>query len=320
FLSLAIIPLLFELFRNVWDERVARIGIAIYAFSIAQISYVGIAFSEMLFSVVFITALVCVVRSHIGNGVTIYNVMIGIFTGFAGLIRPVGLLIPLAAGAAWIIHRMPLRLIARRLFFILVVSSIMLIPTIVRNYYLFHEFVPISTNGGINFLIGNNAEATGYYKLPSHIHLLGNEAEQSRQAYALGFQWIRLHPLDALWGIVKKAFHLFHRNDSGILLSIVKTTCPVSWMVAVCSLILENGTYYILVILTLTYMYRNRLKLRLNEYFLIFVWSSMTVLYLIYFGSHRFHIPYTLLLMGFTAAWICEAWKEGKQSPTEGAH
>lgn len=320
FLSLAIVPLLFELFRNVWNERVARLGIVIYAFSIAQISFVGIVFSEMLFSVVLIAALVCVVRSHAGDRVTMYDVMIGIFTGMAGLIRPVGLLIPLAATAVWLMHRMSLRLIARRIFFITVVTSIMLIPTIVRNYYLFHEIVPISTNGGINFLIGNNAEATGYYKMPSNIHLFGNEAEQSKQAYGLGFQWIRTHPVDALWGIMKKAFHLFHRNDSGILFSIVKTTSPVPWMVALCSMILENGIYYLLIILTAMYIYRHRSMLRLNEYFLIFVWCSMTLLYLIYFGSHRFHVPYTLLLMGFTAAWICDGLITGKNSQSEGTN
>ena len=319
-LSLAIVPLLFELFRNVWDERVARLAIVIYAFSIAQISFVGIVFSEMLFSVVLIAALICAVRSHARNGVAVYDLMIGIFTGAAGLIRPVGLLIPLAAVAAWLLHRMPLRLIARRIFIIGIVTLMMLIPTIVRNYCLFHEIVPVSTNGGMNFLIGNNAEVTGYYKMPSNIQLVGNEAEQNKQAYTLGFQWIRSHPVDALWGIMKKAFHLFHRNDSGILFSIVKTTSPVPWMVALCSIILENGMYYILIILTAIYIYRHRSMLRMNEYFLIFVWCSMTLLYLIYFGSHRFHVPYTLLLIGFTAAWICDGLMVEKNSQSEGTN
>ena len=89
-------------------------------------------------------------------------------------------------------------------------------------------------------------------------------------------------------------------------------------MVALCSMILENGIYYILIILTAAYIYRHRLILSLNEYFLIFVWCSMTLLYLIYFGSHRFHVPYTLLLMGFTAAWICDGLTVGKNSQPKG--
>jgi hypothetical protein len=226
-------------------------------------------------------------------------------------------LIPLAAGATWFIHRIPLWIVVRRLFIIAVFAFIILIPVIVRNYQIFHAFVPISTNGGINFLIGNNAEATGYYKMPSNIHLSGNEVEQSRQAYILGFQWIRSHPIDALWGVVKKAFHLLHRNDSGILFSSVKTTGSLPWLVVVCAIIFENGIYYIMGILSMIYIVRRRLILRMNEYFLIFVWCSMTIFYLVYFGSHRFHIPYTLLLMGFTASWICEGFE--KEHVLEGA-
>jgi hypothetical protein len=75
----------------------------------------------------------------------------------------------------------------RQTALIILIACVVLAPNIIRNYAVFERFVPISTNGGINFLIGNNPQSTGKYYVPEEIHLEGNEAEQSIQAYAIGF-------------------------------------------------------------------------------------------------------------------------------------
>ncbi len=41
-----------------------------------------------------------------------------------------------------------------------------LIPLTVRNYRLTGEFIPLTTGGGINFYIGNNERANGFYTVP----------------------------------------------------------------------------------------------------------------------------------------------------------
>jgi hypothetical protein len=46
--------------------------------------------------------------------------------------------------------------------------TLTLLPWTIRNAYVFHSLVPISTNGGINMFIGNNPEATGCYSIPKN--------------------------------------------------------------------------------------------------------------------------------------------------------
>jgi 4-amino-4-deoxy-L-arabinose transferase-like glycosyltransferase len=41
-----------------------------------------------------------------------------------------------------------------------------LVPLVVRNYRVAGEFIPLTTGGGINFYIGNNPRAIGYYSVP----------------------------------------------------------------------------------------------------------------------------------------------------------
>lgn len=41
-----------------------------------------------------------------------------------------------------------------------------LIPLTVRNYRITGEFIPLTTGGGINFYIGNNERANGFYTVP----------------------------------------------------------------------------------------------------------------------------------------------------------
>jgi GNAT superfamily N-acetyltransferase len=43
-----------------------------------------------------------------------------------------------------------------------------LIPLTVRNYRIAGEFIPLTTGGGINFYIGNNERANGFYAVPSY--------------------------------------------------------------------------------------------------------------------------------------------------------
>jgi len=101
-----------------------------------------------------------------------------------------------------------------------------LTPLTIRNYMISGEFIPLTTGGGINFYIGHNPSANGYYAVPTfngrslgatpdeqwvRMHLTASKkmgrklgpAEVSSFWFKEGIKFIRRHPrreLSLLWG------------------------------------------------------------------------------------------------------------------------
>ncbi len=111
--------------------------------------------------------------------------------------------------------------------------SLALAPLVIRNYLRAGEFIPLTTGGGINFYIGNNAGANGYYAPPSYRgKSLGRSPEEqwrlmteiarddsgralgesgvSRFWFAAGLRWGRDHP--AKWSALAWQKFLFFWN------------------------------------------------------------------------------------------------------------
>ena len=81
----------------------------------------------------------------------------GLCIGLAGLAIP-NCLIFAPVIAAWFVHQQRRSLAP----WVLAVALLTLTPSAVRNYRVSGEFVPISTNFGINLYAGNNPSATGH--------------------------------------------------------------------------------------------------------------------------------------------------------------
>jgi hypothetical protein len=86
-------------------------------------------------------------------------------------------------------------------------------PWWIRNYRIFHHFVPFSTEGGYTMWVGNNPLSTGGGDCPdSHAPKGLSELERDRWHYREAVQYIRTHPkrtiymagvkLARLWAIV----------------------------------------------------------------------------------------------------------------------
>ncbi|GAF83637.1 unnamed protein product, partial [marine sediment metagenome] len=88
----------------------------------------------------------------------------GILLGLAALVRPnvLALAPAILVWAAWIARRHRLgRCYVWAGAGLLAGMAATIAPVTVRNYAVSGDFVLISSNGGINFFIGNNADATG---------------------------------------------------------------------------------------------------------------------------------------------------------------
>jgi tetratricopeptide (TPR) repeat protein len=106
---------------------------------------------------------------------------------------------------------------------------IALLPITARNYVVAGDVSPVSSHGGLNFYIGNNAEADGTYHMVAGItpsiagqkddarrvaeQAIGrrlDDSEVSAHFYGLGWSWIRQHPLDAAWLFARKLAYTFN--------------------------------------------------------------------------------------------------------------
>jgi Tfp pilus assembly protein PilF len=108
---------------------------------------------------------------------------LGALVALGALARPNYLLLLLpAALAIWFLSgRAPRRERVKWLGALVVAAALVVLPVTVRNYVVGHDFVLLSSNGGVNLFIGNNPQANGTFAAPgpwpSHL-------ERSSKAYA----------------------------------------------------------------------------------------------------------------------------------------
>lgn len=94
-------------------------------------------------------------------------------------------------------------------------------PVTIRNYVVAHRFVLISSQGGLNFYIGNNADADGTYHHVPGIRptIAGQQEDAPRVEAAQGpfsaraWNWIRSDPAAALLLFVRKVAYTFNQTD-----------------------------------------------------------------------------------------------------------
>ena len=104
-----------------------------------------------------------------------------------------------------------------------------LVPITVRNYVVAGDLSPVSSHGGLNFYIGNNAEADGTYHMVEGITpSIAGQREDARHVaeravgralsdsdvsayfYGLGWAWISDHPGAAARLLVRKLAYTFN--------------------------------------------------------------------------------------------------------------
>jgi 4-amino-4-deoxy-L-arabinose transferase-like glycosyltransferase len=98
------------------------------------------------------------------------------------------------------------------------VTILVFVPWTIRNYLVFHAFIPIATSGGAGLLQGNNDVVVsdpryfGYSvwdtSIPEYRDILmsaGTEVERDRRARKLAIQWLRDNP-DKWWFLIRAKF------------------------------------------------------------------------------------------------------------------
>ncbi len=103
-------------------------------------------------------------------------------------------------------------------------AAAVLIPIAARNYHLTGQFVPVSSNAGINFYIGNGSEANGISAIPVGLRwqilvgrvpqaILEKPADSSRWWMDRAKEEIRTEPGEATMRLAGKGLAFFNRRE-----------------------------------------------------------------------------------------------------------
>ncbi|RPI16130.1 MAG: phospholipid carrier-dependent glycosyltransferase [Ignavibacteriae bacterium] len=337
-LSAGIIYLSYLICKRLFkSELAARITILIIALYPNYIAYTSILATEILFTFLLFLGLYLLLISE----KRFWMLMLaGIVWGAMSLVKPQGLFIPflflLASlfqykGAFW-----------QKLKPVIVVYVFMIVvitPWIIRNYYVFDGALTISTNDGINILMGNNPYATSIYHLEQDVltYIWDEENEypidSMMDKITNSPNWTRYGFKDEYYANTKlrnKALNYITENPGATLKMFPKKLWMnyrrgyegVGWATAQIELapwkkkavsvytIITNGIYYFVMFLffcwCINWAYKRFIK-KESVYLPIFGFLMIgyfSLLAFVYFADYRFNFPIIPIFTMLGASFI----------------
>ena len=261
----------------------------------------------------------------------------GALLGLSALCRPnVLLFAPVAVMCigATRLDGVPWSRIAMRSAAVAIGAILMVAPATIRNWHVAGDPVMITAHGGMNFYIGNNAEAAGRFKIPSWIpdtrfdnprrqsdfakehaeSKLGRElkpSEVSSYWSSMAWEWIRENPGKAISLAWRKLYLMLSSNEVGDQRQL-HLDAAYSWVLR-----LPAPTFIVVVplgILGLALTLPRWRRFLTVDAFLI---SQVAALVIIY-TSARYRLPMMpaiMTLAGFAAVWLVDAARTRKWVP-----
>jgi 4-amino-4-deoxy-L-arabinose transferase-like glycosyltransferase len=315
-LSCASAYLLYLIGRRRFSDKAALwMGIA-WMFYPGAILLSAMLFTETLFVLFWLLALVFYDRMEDRNFDLKQALPVGLALGFCLLARQVGviLLASIVIYVAFIRYETAWRIRWKAAAGIIAVCLLVILPWMIRNKIAVDAFA-LNTNGGINMFIGNNEQANGAYKLkPEQEATLpssATEGESSRRIGALAGQFIRDHPGQVL-KLMPRKFAFLWSTDAGLLIHYFRPEGPPHAaerlrMHPIWLLLIVAPPYMLYVCLGISGFYLVR-HFPTRGLFILQVLLAMAAV-LVSFGTPRFHVPLIpAMLVGAGALSVPRAW------------
>lgn len=181
------------------SEAAARTGLLLLAFYPNAIGYFPLALTEVFYTALLLA--ICWLLVARTDWVSFISA--GLLLGVATLVKAQSLaVIPLILGigllrsSGWW-RQLPAS--GLRMAALIALAAIVVAPWSLRNYQELHAIVPVSTNGGITLLTGNNDSAAGTFtpedRAVRALDARGlDELSYDTEAKRLGVEWIKAHP------------------------------------------------------------------------------------------------------------------------------
>jgi hypothetical protein len=186
-----------------------------------------------------------------------------------------------------------------------------ILPWTARNYFVMGGFVPISTNGGLTLLGGNNPTANGDDTendplLKSVPHDVAHQVAADRLARSLAIHWVEDHPAAFALLVPKKVWHLWARDgESEWAYQYGYSAYDKYWMIFRAVRVLNQAYYFglmLLFALSLWICVRERqwpgAKFATGYVLVVFT----TAISVIFSGQSRFRFP-VMPFVAMYAAW-----------------
>jgi 4-amino-4-deoxy-L-arabinose transferase-like glycosyltransferase len=304
------ILLIYGIGRKCFGETVALLAAAIYAVWPAALLYSSQLQSEPLYTFLF-CCFILISLQFAERPSWPRSAAAGILLGLAMLTRGnavlmVALIVP---WSVWQFRRTP-RLVVRGLA-ISLLAFVMLVPWTIRNYGIFHSFIPFETGGGdvllgsYNRVIASDPLYYGYWIYPTsdlpeyrdQITAPNNELIRDHVETQLAIKWIRNHP-ETWWYLAESRFR---RSWTPVL----QSQSPKLYRVGT---LLSWGP--ILVLFALGFFPSAIYFLRTNNpgWILHLGVFHFVLTAIVFWGSSRFRYPVEglcIILASATFVWFC---------------
>jgi 4-amino-4-deoxy-L-arabinose transferase-like glycosyltransferase len=293
----AAVPVVHALGRRMGDEGTARLGVLLLALWPNLVASAGVACKEMVITVLLPLALLLYLVAEGRARGWAWRLGAGLVLGAATLTQPALMLLAGIFPVYELLRRAPPLRAAGRLALLLLGMAAVISPWSLRNYRIFGEVVPVSTNGGSVFYRANNPLASGGWIEHGERRLDGyDELTGSKLGFAWGKEWIRENPEDFLRLALTKQV-LFLGDDATGVYDTLKRGRGLSGALYAGLKLASNAWWWGLWALILVTLFLHRDLARRPEALLF----MLTVLYFwaidsVFESGARHHVPLVGLL------------------------
>ena len=209
--------------RRMFRPSVAMLGAVVLGLYGASTFYEGQFLMMWLGTLINVAILLVLYRVRGNDGPGRYAV-VGLLLGLSALARA-NILMFAPIVILWLfLSGEPRRLVKSAVFVGALIVAIL--PATIHNAVASHDFVPITSNGGFNFYVGNSGQATGIFYPPRGINLVSDSSikdyverevahemkpsEVSRYWFKEAFEFMGAHPLAEFKLMLRKTAMFFN--------------------------------------------------------------------------------------------------------------
>lgn len=315
-LGAAAVPLIHSIALRCFGTVEARFCAIAMAILPGQIYFADVLMSEPMF-VLMILILLWLIATRPPDFQT--AALCGVLIGFSILTRGEGPMMFAMVLAAWWpkLERIDL---ARKLAVTGAVAALCVMPWTLRNYSVFGQFIPVSTNFGSTFWAGHNANATGEQTYPpasltaqaGPSNARFYQIEQSKVLQKAATEWIAANPLKDVSLIPWRLLGLAQGDGDAIYYWVNKTgdgnkplTKPWADRLA---LVGDVGWYLLLTgfLVSLVVFGRSMLRNGVLRACLAYIAASLFLFGVVLYGQFRYHIPIEPMMVLITAPLVSQ--------------
>ncbi len=301
-ISSGLIFVLYNLLKDTLTKKQLFVFLSIITFYPNNLFSVNVVLTDFPFTFL-LWLLILILHKRKKN----YVVWSGIVLGMMCYLRATAVLLPLIIFFFFAISE-KLKKAGVKIAIITLIMIVTLSPWVIRNYNVFGKIIPVSTNGGFNFLMGNHINASGGLNFDFEYNIDNpNEAKEDTKAYERAFRDITDNPVLAILRLPKKIIYSYYRGDSSLTWALKNTSNNISPLLVSITFYITNIMFYSFVFFSLISIgkrFKSNIFTNLEKVILA-IYVYFVVMILIYVGGERYILPVVPVHLYFTSKLDC---------------